>query len=121
MALTIDHSSASYKGLDKLGRIFGLSSRGLRHVLITVTFGSTDDYTTNGVAADLAVDGIKELIEVIPCGNDLGVWVNYDLVNKKIIMRGDLNTATNAAALVELTNASTLTRSKKFRFLVIGR
>lgn len=96
------------------------AGKSLKFYHTKVTFGAADNYVTNGVAIDLGASGvvIDAIICAIPVTNSLGVLAVYDAVNKKIKMYGSNGAA--PAALVELPNASTLTQSQTFEFVVIG-
>lgn len=122
MALTIimDTNLEKY---DKQARLFGLAGRGIKVAVVKVTFGSGDNYATNGVSADLKVNGIKEIIEVVPADNNAGLVVRYDKTNSKIMLYGYTPTSASAGVipLDEIANSSTLTQSKIFEFIVIGR
>ena len=118
MALTIAADTKITKR-DKQGRIFALGNRGIKIMVVSVTFGASDNYATNGVSANIKVNGISELIAVASLGNNAAVLDRYDIANSKILMYGSNGAA--PAALVELANASTVPNSKVFNYLIIGR
>lgn len=117
MTITIT-PDASFKSLDKQGRIYGLSGRGAKLMVVRVAT-TTDNYVTGGMTASLKVQGIKTIYGVVPLYSDAAVEFRYDKVNLKILMYGSNGAA--PAALVELANASTVPNNKVFDFLVIGR
>lgn len=120
MTLTIIMDAETEK-LDKQGRIYGLTGRGLKLVPVKVTFGASDDYATGGVSANLKVNGVKQILAVIPQYTDSLLIPFYDKTNSKIILYGQGADGTAAGVLTELANASQATRSKVFEFLVLGR
>ena len=88
----------------------------LRVYAIKVTFGSGDNYATNGVSADLKEGRISTLVAVIPTYNNALHVVVYDKANEKIKLFG----SGSGSALTEVANTSSTTNSKIYEFLVIG-
>ena len=118
MALTISTSDWTNANVRKtLSWQAALVSK-LRVYAIKVTFGASDNYATNGVSADLKQSRISTLVAVIPTFTDSLHKVEYDKANQKIKLYTVGGSA--GAALAELANASNLTNSKVFEFLVIG-
>ena len=89
----------------------------LRVYAIKVTFGSGDNYATNGVSADLKEGRISTLVAVIPTYTDALHHVVYDKANEKIKLYFG---ADAVSALTEVANANSGCNSKIFEFLVIG-
>jgi len=100
-----------------------LNARKLKMYKIKVTFGASDNYVTNGVAADLKKRGAKSIVAAICTSTTIGVIVNYDVVNEKIQMFGTDPAAGGGAitALPEVVNADTSTQSAVFDFLVFAQ
>jgi hypothetical protein len=118
MALTISSSDWTNANVRKtLSWQAALVSK-LRVYAIKVTFGASDNYATNGVSADLKEGRISTLVAVIPTFTDSLHKVEYDKTNEKIKLL--TVGGSSGAAFVELANASNLTNSKVFEFLVIG-
>jgi hypothetical protein len=90
----------------------------LRVYAIKVTFGSGDNYATNGVSADLKEGRISTLVAVIPTYSNISREVVYDKANEKIKIL-EVGGSTGSA-MTELANNSSATNSKIFEFLVIG-
>ena len=118
MAITISTSDWTKANVRKtLSWQAALTSK-LRVYAVKVTFGGSDNYATNGVAADLKEGRISTLVAVIPTFTDSLHKVEYDKANEKIKLYTVGGSA--GAAFVELANSSTATQSKVFEFLVIG-
>jgi len=125
MTLTISTSEWEQAGVTPQNKSIqsALNSK-LSIYAVKVTFGSADNYSTNGVSADLKDPGrISTLVAVVPTYTDTGFVVQYDKANQKIKLYGEEQVSgetTPGAALNELANGSTLTQSKVFEFLVFG-
>ena len=118
MALTISTKDWTDANVRKtLSWQAALTSK-LRVYAVKVTFGGSDNYATNGVAADLKEGRISTLVAVIPTFTDSLHKVEYDKTNEKIRLYTVGGSA--GAAFAELANSSTATQSKVFEFLVIG-
>jgi len=90
----------------------------LRVYAVKVTFGSGDNYATNGVSADLKEGRVKTLVAVIPTYNNSRQEVVYDKANEKILL---YDVGGNAQSkFIEVANTSSTCNSKIFEFLVIG-
>lgn len=86
---------------------------------VLVTFGSADTYATNGVTANLLLEGAKHYVSVISEANSIACIVQFNKTTGKIQI---YTTGTAAGdAFNELANASTLTESATFEFLVIAK
>lgn len=124
MALTFSTSTwENYVNKQKDFQSALVAGKFLKFYHIKVTFGAADNYVTNGVAADLGASVISDaIICAIPITNSIGVNAVYDATNKKIKMYGQTPTSatTGTIGFDELANASTLTQSATFEFLVIG-
>ena len=118
MALTISTSDWTNANVRKTLSFNAALVSKLRIYSIKVTFGASDNYASNGVSADLKEDRISTLVAVIPTFTDSQHKVEYDKANEKIKLFTVGGSA--GAALAELANASNLTNSKVFEFLVIG-
>ena len=117
MALTISSSTWTDANVRKtLSWQAALVSK-LRVYAIKVTFGSGDNYATNGVSADLKEGRISTLVAVIPTYTDSKLVVQYDKTNEKIKA---FTGSGNGNILAEVPNSSALVNSKVFEFLVIG-
>ena len=117
MALTISSSTWTDANVRKtLSWQAALVSK-LRVYAIKVTFGSGDNYATNGVSADLKEGRISTLVAVIPTYTDSKLVVQYDKTNEKI---KTFTGSGNGNILAEVPNSSALVNSKVFEFLVIG-
>ena len=117
MALTISSSTWTDANVRKtLSWQAALVSK-LRVYAIKVTFGSGDNYATNGVSADLKEGRISTLVAVIPTFTDSKLVVQYDKTNEKI---KTFTGSGNGNILAEVPNSSALVNSKVFEFLVIG-
>lgn len=94
----------------------------LKVFTVKATFGSTDDYATNGVAIDLRQGKISTVIAAVPIYNTVGAVAEYVVSTGKVKLYGTNNTdtATPSSALKELPNSSQATRSKVIEFLVFG-
>ena len=118
MALTISSSDWTNANVRKtLSWQAALVSK-LRVYAVKVTFGGSDNYATNGVSADLKEGRISTLVAVVPTFTASLHKVEYDKTNEKIKCYTVGGSA--GAAFAELANASNLTNSKVFEFLVIG-
>ena len=119
MAITISTSDWTNANVRKtLSWQAALTSK-LRVYAVKVTFGSGDNYATNGVAVDLKEGRrVKTLVAVIPTYNNSRQEVVYDKANEKILL---YDVGGNAQSkFVEVANSSSTCNSKIFEFLVIG-
>lgn len=96
----------------------------IARVVITYVTGT---YTTGGDVVDLSLGGkIKTIMAFIPQSCSEGYYVEYvpDATNSatggKLRLRGDLNTATNAVGLIELSSASTLPDAAVVEAIILG-
>jgi len=102
------------------------SARKMLMYIATVTFGSGDNYATNGVAVNLKKRGAKTIKYAIPIENTANCFMRYNVATGKLMLYGYINddaagTNTTPEALTELANASTITQSKTFTFLVFAQ
>ena len=117
MALTITTSDWTNANVRKtLSWQAALTSK-LRVYKIKVTFGGSDTYATNGVAADLKEQKISTLVAVIPEYTDSTYKVEYDKANEKIKLFTVGGSA--GAVFAELANSTSIA-NKICEFLVIG-
>ena len=117
MALTITTSDWTNANVRKTHSWQAALTSKLRVYAIKVTFGSGDNYATNGVSADLKEGRISTLVAVIPTFTDSKLVVQYDKTNEKI---KTFTGSGNGNILAEVPNSSALVNSKVFEFLVIG-
>ena len=118
MALTISTSDWTNANVRKTLSFQAALVSKLRIYSIKITFGASDNYTTNGVSADLKEGSISTLVAVIPTYSNISREVVYDKANEKIKIL-EVGGSTGSA-MTELPNASSATNSKVFEFLVIG-
>ena len=117
MALTISTSDWTNANVRKtLSWQAALTSK-LRVYKIKVTFGGSDAYATNGVAADLKENRISTLVAVIPEYTDSAYKVEYDKANEKIKLYSVGGSA--GAVFAEVANSTSIA-NKVCEFLVIG-
>lgn len=118
MAVTISTSDWTAANVRKtLSWQAALTSK-LRIYKCTVTAGGSDAYATNGVAADLTLEGrISTLVAVIPEFTDSLYKVEYDKANSKIKLYSVGGSA--GAVFAEVANSTSIA-NKVFEFLVIG-
>jgi len=117
MALTISTADWTSANVRKTLSVQAALVSKLRIYSIKVTFGSGDNYATNGESADLKEGRISTLVAVIPTFTDSKLVVQYDKTNEKIKA---FTGSGNGNILAEVPNASALVNSKIFEFLVIG-
>lgn len=84
-----------------------------------MTFGSGDSYVTNGVTANLLLDGAKKYISVIPEYNSVHTYCQFNKTTGKI--QFFVTGAAETNPLEEMANASTATESATCEFLVIAK
>ena len=91
----------------------------LRVYAVKVTFGSGDNYATNGVSVDLKQgQRVKTLVAVIPTYTNSLREVVYDKATEKIKLYDVGGSATTP--FTETPHTSSACASKVFEFLVIG-
>jgi hypothetical protein len=96
---------------------------------ITVTFGASDNYTTNGTTIDLTLGGrLKTIIDVTPISNNKAVIMEYSPAAENAAATGKLkcygiDTDASGGAVVgfpELANGSTTVNSMVAKLMVRG-
>ena len=118
MAITISTSDWTAANVRKTLSFQAALVSKLRIFSVKVTFGSGDNYATNGVSADLKEGRISTLVAVIPTYTDSLREVVYDKANEKIKLYDVGGSATSP--FTETPNTSSACASKVFEFVVIG-
>ena len=98
----------------------------LKIVRVTVTNACAGCYATGGCITDLSLGGrLTKVLAVVPLHNSEGYYVEYvegaanDAALGKLLLRGDLDTATNAIGFTEIS-VGTVPQGCIFELLVFG-
>lgn len=120
MTLTITTPDVDARRVDKSVTYLAYQNSKIKRYRVKVVFGATDDYATNGVAANLKKFGAKTILNAQLVYSDIGAVAYYDIANGKIKVYGFTPTSATAGSLVltELSNASQELRSKTLEFMV---
>jgi hypothetical protein len=129
MALTVAVDSRFQNLAGKTLSIQSVLTSKIKDVSTVITFGATDDYSSDGNIVDLSLGGrIKTILDVTPISNTKGLLLEYvpdtnnEAVSGKLKCFG-VDPAASGGAVVgftELADASTTTRDMVVKLRVRG-